>query len=114
MRSTLAVSRRVPKEGWAKSSTRKGLGLEDLSLRDAGMEMGGRLAWGGGWGVVVPASCLSRWEFLSGQFHPHPSRDSPELCCPRSGQGWEETIHRFRDHSISDGLCVGPVLRWIA
>lgn len=48
MRSTLTVSRHVPKEGWAKPPTRKGLGLGDLSLRDAGMEVGGKLAWGEG------------------------------------------------------------------
>lgn len=52
--STLAISRHVPKKGWAKPPTRKGLGLGDLSLRDAGMEVGGRLAWVGGWGVSLP------------------------------------------------------------
>lgn len=49
MRSTLAVSRHVPKEGWTKP-TSKALGLGDLSLRDAGMEAGGKLAWDGGVG----------------------------------------------------------------
>jgi hypothetical protein len=85
----LSLGMYLRKGGLRRPPTRKGLGLGDLSLRDAGMEVGGRLAWGGG----VPASCLSRWEFLSGQCHPHPSRDSPGLCCPRNGQGWEEAIY---------------------
>lgn len=34
------------RQGWAKLPTRKGLDLGDLSSWDAGMEVGGRLAWG--------------------------------------------------------------------
>lgn len=51
MRSILASLGMYLRKGWTKQSTRKGLGLGDLSLRDAGMEAGGRLAWG--WGPCL-------------------------------------------------------------
>lgn len=81
------------------------------------MEVGGRLAWvEGAGGGEVPASCLSRWEFLSGQFHPYPPRDSPRALLPTqwAGLGGSDPLRCFCDHSITDGLCVGPVLSCVS
>lgn len=68
---------------------------------------------GGGWKTClgVPASCQSRWEFLSG--HPTPSiQGLPGLCCPRTGLAW--VLHCFSNYGVTDGLCGGMFLGWVS